>query len=45
MMGKNFYNNLVVIDIGSSDDTMCILKNMEKDMNMKVLDKKVERSI
>lgn len=40
MMGKNFYNNLVVIDMGSSDDTMCILKNMEKDMNMKVLDKK-----
>ena len=40
MMGKNFYNNLVVIDMGSSDDTMSILKNMEKDMNMKVLDKK-----
>ena len=25
-MGNNFYNNLVVIDLGSQDDTMCILK-------------------
>ena len=39
MMGKNFYNNLVVIDMESSDDTMCILKELQKDMNIKVLNK------
>ena len=24
--GRNFYNNLVVIDLNSNDDTLCILK-------------------
>ncbi len=38
--GENFYNNLVVIDLNSNDETFCILKELEKDnINMKVLDK------
>ena len=40
MMGKNFYNNLVVIDMGSHDDIIYILKELEKDMNIKVLNNK-----
>ena len=37
---KNFYNNLVVIDLDSDDDTICILKELEKEnINMKVLNK------
>lgn len=36
--GKNFYNHLVVIDKGSEDDTINILKKLEKEkFNMKVL--------
>jgi len=39
--GRNFYNNLVVIDMGSDDDTVEILHKLEKEkFNMKVLDKK-----
>ena len=39
-MGNNFYNNLVVIDLGSQDDTMCILKELEKEnFNLKILNK------
>lgn len=37
-MGKNFYNNLVVIDLDSDDDTLCILKELEKEnINLKIL--------
>lgn len=37
---KNFYNNLVVIDLGSSDETFEILKKLEKEnVNMKILTK------
>lgn len=37
---KNFYNNLVVIDMGSSDDTVGILRELEKEnINMKILTK------
>lgn len=35
---KNFYNNLVVIDLGSTDDTLGILKELEREnINMKIL--------
>jgi hypothetical protein len=38
--GNNFYNNLVVIDLGSQDDTLCILKELEKEnFNLKILNK------
>ncbi len=38
--GKNFFNNLVVIDLGSTDDTVGILKELEKEnINMKILNK------
>ena len=38
--GKNFYNNLVVIDLDSEDETMCILKELEKEnINLKILNK------
>lgn len=38
--GRNFYNNLVVIDMDSTDDTLCILKELEKEnINMKILTK------
>lgn len=38
---KNFYNNLVVIDLESDDDTLEILKELEKEnINMKILTKK-----
>lgn len=37
-MGRNFYNNLVIIDMGSEDDTLCILKELEKEhINLKIL--------
>lgn len=37
---KNFYNNLVVIDLGSKDDTLDILRELEKEnINMKILTK------
>lgn len=36
--GNNFYNNLVIIDLGSQDDTLCILKELEKEnLNLKIL--------
>lgn len=36
--GRNFYNNLVVIDRNSEDDTLEILHKLEKEkFNMKVL--------
>lgn len=39
-LGNNFYNNLVVIDLGSQDDTLCILRELEKEnLNLKILDK------
>ncbi len=39
-LGNNFYNNLVVIDLDSQDDTMCILKELEKEnINLKILNK------
>lgn len=35
---KNFYNNLVVIDLGSTDDTLDILRELEREnINMKIL--------
>lgn len=38
--GNNFYNNLVVIDLDSQDDTLCILKELEKEnLNLKILNK------
>ncbi len=38
--GRNFYNNLVVIDMESEDDTLSILKELEKEnINMKILSK------
>ena len=38
--GRNFYNNLVVIDMESDDDTLDILKELEKEnKNMKILNK------
>ncbi len=37
-MGRNFYNNLVIIDLNSTDDTLSILKELEKEnMNLKIL--------
>jgi hypothetical protein len=39
--GKNFYNNLIVIDLGSKDNTLDILKELEKEnVNLKILDEK-----
>lgn len=39
-LGKNFYNNLVVIDLDSQDRTVDILKEMQKDcINIKILSK------
>jgi len=39
-LGRNFYNNLVIIDLDSEDDTLKILKELEKEnINMKVLSK------
>lgn len=39
-LGRNFYNNLVIIDLDSDDDTLKILKEVEKEnINMKVLSK------
>lgn len=38
--GKNFFNNLVVIDMESRDDTIKILKELEdEDINLKILEK------
>ena len=30
-LGRNFYNNLVIIDLDSDDDTLKILKELEKE--------------
>ena len=30
-LGRNFYNNLVVIDLDSEDETLCILIVLEKE--------------
>lgn len=39
-LGKNFYNNLAVIDLDSKDRTIDILKEMQKDcVNIKILSK------
>ena len=39
-LGRNFYNNLVIIDLDSDDDTLKILKELEKEnINMEVLSK------
>lgn len=39
-LGKNFYNSLIVIDQNSEDDTINILKKLEKEkFNMKVLNR------
>ena len=38
--GRNFYNNLVVVDLESEDDTMDILQKLEREkFNTKVLNK------
>lgn len=38
--GRNFYNNLIIIDLDSDDDTVNILHKLEKEkFNMKVLSK------
>ena len=38
--GRNFYNNLIVIDMDSTDDTLKILRNLEEEkFNMKVFEK------
>jgi hypothetical protein len=38
--GNNYYNNLVVIDLGSTDNTVEILKYLEKEtINLKILNK------
>lgn len=40
-MGRNFYNNLVVIDLNSTDETLSILRELEKEnINLKILDEK-----
>lgn len=39
--GKNFFNNLVVIDLDSKDKTVDVLNELEKDcINMKTLSRK-----
>lgn len=39
-VGKNFFNNLVIIDMESRDDTIKILKELEEEnINMKILEK------
>lgn len=38
--GRNFFNNLVVIDLDSNDETLKILRELEKEnYNMKILTK------
>lgn len=38
--GRNFFNNLVVIDLDSNDETLRILKEIEKEnVNIKILTK------
>lgn len=39
--GRNFFNNLVVIDLESQDNTINVLNELEKEcINMKILNKK-----
>ena len=39
-LGRNFYNNLVIIDLDSKDETLCILRELEKEnINLKILNK------
>lgn len=39
-LGRNFYNNLVIIDLDSEDDTFRILKELEKEnINLKICNK------
>ncbi len=39
--GRNFFNNLVIIDMDSNDDTLRILRELEEEnVNMKILTKK-----
>ena len=39
-VGKNFFNNLIVIDMESRDDTVKILKELEdENINLKILEK------
>lgn len=39
-LGRNFYNNLVIIDLDSEDETLGILKELEKEnINLKILNK------
>lgn len=39
-VGKNFFNNLIVIDMESRDDTIKILKELEdENINLKILEK------
>lgn len=39
-LGKNFYNNLAVIDLDSKDNTIDILKELQKDsINIKILNR------
>jgi len=43
--GRNFFNNLVIIDMDSKDETMDILRELEKEnINMKILDIKDGKS-
>lgn len=38
---RNLYNDLIIIDLDSNDDTFCILKELEKENeNLKVLNKR-----
>ena len=38
--GRNFFNNLVIIDLDSNDETLRILKELENEnLNMKILTK------
>lgn len=39
--GRNFFNNLVIVDNDSQDDTFMILRELEKEnINMKILSRK-----
>ncbi len=39
-LGRNFYNNLVVIDLNSEDETVKILEELKNEnINMKILNK------
>ena len=43
--GRNFFNNLVIIDLDSNDETFTILKELEKEnINIKILTKEEGKS-